>query len=191
MKKTSIHLALLMLGSAMAASASAADNFTIDSRHTFPAFEVSHFGFSIQRGRFNKTTGKVALDAAAKKGSVEIVVDTNSLDMGLDDWDKHLKSEDFFNTAKFPTMTFSASKVNFENDKPVSAEGQFTLLGVTKPLTVKIANYSCGFHPMMKKTICGAEISATIKRTEFGMGKYAPAIGDEVKIFAPVEAIKE
>lgn len=191
MKHYALHFVVLSLGAALAVSASAADNYIIDSRHTFPGFQVSHFGFSVQRGRFNKTTGKVMLDAAAQKGSVEIVVDTNSLDMGLEDWDRHLKSADFFNTEKFPTMTFKADKVNFENGKPVSAEGQFTLMGVSKPLKVEIANFSCGVHPMMKKTVCGAEISATIKRSEFGMDKFLPAIGDEVKITSAVEAIKD
>lgn len=180
-----------LLASLLAAPACAADNYTIDSRHTFPVFEVNHMGFSTQRGRFNKSSGKVILDTAAKKGSVELVIETASLDMGLDKWDEHMKSDDFFNVAQFPTMRFTSDKLVFEGDKVVAAEGSFTLLGVTKPMTLTVSNFRCAPHPMVKKPACGADITATLKRSEFGMSKYVPGVSDEVRISAPVEAIKD
>jgi polyisoprenoid-binding protein YceI len=111
--------------------------------------------------------------------------------MGLDDWDKHMKSEDFFNVAQHPTMTFKADKFVFNANKPVAAEGALTMLGVTKPVRLTIANFTCGIHPLNRKELCAADVSATIKRSEFGMSKYVPAVGDEIRIAIPVEAFKD
>lgn len=174
-----------------AGSCQAAETFTIDVRHTFPVFEVNHLGFSTQRGRFNKTEGKITLDRAAKTGSVEIRIDSGSIDMGLEDWDKHMRGEDFFNVAQHPFMSFTADRFMFDGDKPVAAEGSLTLLGVAKPVTLKIEGFNCGTHPINKKALCAADISATIRRSEWGMKKYLPAIGDEVTIKIPVEAFKD
>ena len=169
----------------------AADTYTIDATHTWPMFEVNHLGFSTQRGRFNKTSGKITLDRDAKKGTIEAVVDVNSLDMGFDKWDAHMKSEDFFNAEKFPTMVFKSDMLKFDGMKLTGAEGTLTLLGVTKPVKLSVTQFKCGDHPMNKKPMCGAEVVTTIKRSEFGMTKYVPAVGDEVKISFPVEAFKD
>lgn len=169
----------------------AVDNYTIDSRHTFPVFEVKHLGFSTQRGRFNQSSGKITLDIAAKKGSVDIRIETASLDMGLDKWDEHMKSEDFFNVEFHPTMRFVSDKLVFEGDKVVAAEGSFTLLDVTRPMRLTVSNFHCAPHPMNKKPTCGADITATLKRSEFGMTKYVPAVSDEVRISVPVEATRD
>ena len=169
----------------------AVDSYSIDPNHTFPVFEVNHLGYSVQHGRFNKTTGNITLDIAGKSGSVDLTIDTTSLDMGFALWDEHISADGFFNTAKFPTMTFKSAKLIFKDGKVVAAEGDFTLLGVTKPLTVSVNDFKCGEHPMMKgKMMCGANISGTIKRSEFGMTKYVPAISDDIKIHVPVEAYK-
>ena len=184
-------LLAILLASLFAAPAYSADNYTIDSRHTFPVFEANHMGFSTQRGRFNKSSGKVTLDPSAKKGSVELTIETASLDMGSDKWDEHMKSEDFFNVAQFPTMRFVSDKLVFDGDKVVAAEGSFTLLGATKPLTLTVNNFRCAPHPMVKKPACGADITATLKRSDFGMAKYIPGVSDEVKITSPIEAIKD
>lgn len=187
MNKTIIAIAL---ASSLSVSAYAADEYSIDPNHTFPVFEVNHLGYSVQHGRFNKTSGKITLDMAAKKGSVDLVIETASLDMGLPLWDEHMSTVDWFNTAKFPTMTFKSNKLIFTDGKVVAAEGDFTLLGVTKPLTVSVNGFKCGDHPMTKKPMCGANIGGTIKRTDFGMTKYVPAVSDEIKIHVPVEAYK-
>jgi len=182
---------LIALACATALPAFAADSYSLDPRHTRPMFELNHLGFSTQHGRFDKATGKVSLDVAAKQGSVDLAIDTASINMGGDDWNKHLKSEDFFNAEKFPAMTFKSDKLIFDGDRVVGAEGSFTLLGVTKPLKLAVANFRCAPHPMNKKPTCGGDISVTIKRSDFGMTKYVPAVSDEVKIFVPVEAFKD
>lgn len=191
MNKKLTNAIVFTLTGLVAAPAFAADSYTVDSRHTYPMFEVNHMGFSTQRGRFNQSSGKITLDTAAKKGSVELTIETASLDMGLDKWDEHLKSEDFFNVAQFPTMRFTSDKLVFDGDKVVAAEGRFTLLGITQPLTLTVSNFRCAPNPMNKKQTCGADITTTFKRSEFGMSKYVPGVSDEVKISTPVEAIKD
>jgi polyisoprenoid-binding protein YceI len=180
-----------LLGVALCAPAFSADSYTVDPRHTWPQYEIMHLGFSTQRGRFNETSGKILLDRAAKTGSVDVAISTASIDTGLDKWDEHMKSEDFFNAAKFPTITFKSDKVVFSGDKPASIPGQFTLLGVTKPVTLSVSHFNCGPHPINKKEVCGADASTTIKRSEFGMTKYLPGIADEVKLVINIEAMKD
>lgn len=175
----------------LAAPALAADTYTIDPTHTWPVFEINHLGFTTQRGRFNKSSGKITLDIAAKKGSVELTIEAASIDMGLDKWDEHMKSEDFFDVAKFPTIRFSSDNLLFEGDRVIAAEGNFTLHGVTKPLIIGVSNFRCGLNPINEKFTCGADISTILMRSEFGMNKFVPAVSDEVKIHVPLEAIKD
>ena len=180
-------VASLMIGSA----AFAADDYSIDETHTFPSFEINHLGFSTQRGRFNKTSGKLTLDLAAKKGSIDVTIDVVSLDTGLKKLEDHLLGEDFFDAKQFPTITFKGDQFTFEDKKLVSVAGDFTFHGVTKPVVLKVENFKCAPHPMFKVETCGADASTSIKRTEFGMGKYAPHLGDDVKINIQVEAVKK
>ena len=191
MKKLFASFALAAAAAAPSLNAVAADTYAIDSFHTFPSFEVNHLGFSTQRGRFDKTSGTVVLDTAAKKGSIDLTIDVTSLNMGFPVWNEHMAAEGFFNTAKFPTITFKSNKLIFDGDKVVGAEGDFTLLGVTKPVKLAVSNFKCGDHPFTKKALCGADISTTIKRSDFGMTKALPAVGDEIKIFSAVEAYKQ
>jgi polyisoprenoid-binding protein YceI len=185
-----LTLAVFMaLGANMPAMA--ADSYTLDPNHTFPRFEISHFGFSTHHGQFNKTAGKIVLDRAAKTGSIEITVQTASIGTGDPKLEEHLRSPDFFNVEKFPTMVFKSKSVKFNGDVPASAEGELTLLGVTRPLTLAITRVKCAPHPMLKKEDCGAEVTGTLKRSDFGMKTYLPALGDEVTLHIQIESIKD
>lgn len=184
------HFAACVVTGLLAASAFAADTYTFDPDYTAPSFEVEHLGFTTQRGRFNKSEGKVVLDFAAKKGLVEFTVFTNSLDMGSQAWTIHVSSPGLFNVEQYPTMTFKSDKLIFDGNKVVSAEGNFTLLGVTKPIKVTVNRFACGINPLNKKTMCAGDITTTIKRSDFGMTKYIPTVSDEIKISVPVEAYK-
>jgi polyisoprenoid-binding protein YceI len=175
----------------MAAAAAEPSSYTIDSRHTLATFEINHLGFSTQRGRFNNASGKIMLVPAQNSGSIEVSIDSASIDMGLDAWDKIMRGEDFFNVEKFPAMTFKSTKIVFDGDKVVGAEGDFTLLGVTRPVTLTVRGFACGTHPINKKALCGADVTTTIRRSEFGMTKYLPGISDDVVIEIPVEAFKD
>lgn len=188
MHKTLIALAL---AGTLSTSALAADSYTIDARHTFPSFELSHLGFSMQRGRFNSTTGKIVLDTTAKSGSIDVTIDAASIDTGLAELEKHIRSEEFLDVEKYPTITFSSKKLKFDGDKLVGADGDFTLHGVTRPVSLKLDHFHCAPHPMTKKFNCGANATTAIKRSEFGVSKYVPGIGDEVRIAIQVEALKD
>jgi polyisoprenoid-binding protein YceI len=191
-RQTTRHLtfaALTALGCGGAALA--ADTYTLDSSHSFPRFEINHFGFSTHHGQFNKTSGKLVLDRAAKTGSVEITVQTASIGTGDPKLEEHLRSPDFFNVEKFPAMVYKAKTIKFNGNVPASAEGELTLLGVTKPLTLTISRVVCAQHPYYKKEDCGAEVSGTLKRSDFGMMKYLPAVGDEVTLHIQVESLKD
>ena len=126
---------------------------------------------------------------AAKTGSADITIDTASIDMGFDEWNKHM-DEKFFNSAKFPTMTFKSSMFKFKKDHLVEVDGNLTLLGVTKPVVLKVDLFKCALHPMLKKDACGANATTTIKRSDFGMSAYVPMVGDEIKIAFGIEAVK-
>jgi polyisoprenoid-binding protein YceI len=179
-----VALATLAAGSALAAPVT----YTVDSSHTFPRFSYSHFGFSTQLSSFGKTTGAVVFDAQAKTGSVDIVIDTTTVNTGFADFNGHIQGEDFLDTAKFPKATFKSTKVVFEGDKPASIEGQLTIKGVTKPVTLTVTSFQSMPHPMMKVPALGANAFVTIKRSEFNAGKYAPYVGDEVRIDIAIEA---
>lgn len=182
---------ILALAGTLSISAFAADSYTIDPRHTFPSFEVSHLGFSIQRGRFNTSAGKITLDTAAQSGSIAVSIDAASIDTGLAELEKHIQSEEFFDVAKYPTITFTSKNLKFDGDKLIGADGDFTLHGVTRPVSLQIDHFRCAPHPMNKKPTCGANATATIKRSEFGIAKYVPAVGDEVKITIQAEATRD
>ena len=174
------------------------ENYTIDPTHSYAYFEVEHLGVSNQRGRFDRTTGKFTLDRVAKSGSVELNIETASVSTGdnlkgsrprtLDD---HLKTADFFNVAEFPRMSFKSTGVKFAGDNPAEVAGTLTLLGITKPVTLKVERWVCKDNPMNKKPMCGGNASATLKRTDWGMKYGVPAIGDDVRLSFSVEGYKD
>jgi polyisoprenoid-binding protein YceI len=167
------------------------ETYTIDPRHTIPTYEVSHLGYSMQRGRFDRTRGKITIDTAAKKGSADVTVDAASVSSGVDKLDEHLKGEDFFNVARHPQITFKSSDFAFEGDTLRSATGELTMNGITKPVTLTANIFRCAMNPVLKKKQCGADLVTTIKRSDFGMKYALPALGDDVTLRIPVESMKD
>ena len=186
------QITLAAVTAAISLSAVAApESYVLEGTHSYPRFSYSHFGYSTQLSRFNKTTGKVVFDKAAKTGSVDIVIDTKSVDTGYATFNEHIQGEDFLDTTKYPTATFKSTRVVFDGDKPASVEGNLTIKGVTKPVTLIVTSFLAMPHPMMKKDAIGANAYTLIKRSEFNAGKYAPNVGDDVRIDIAIEAIKE
>jgi polyisoprenoid-binding protein YceI len=185
-------IALLLLTATLSATALAApETYVIDGSHSFPRFEYSHFGYSNQVSRFDKTTGQIVLDRAAKTGSIDVVIDTTSVNTGFPLFNEHLQAEDFFDTRKYPTITYKSNKLNFAGDKLASVDGTLTIKGIAKPVRLEITSFHCMPHPMLKKDACGANAITKIKRSEFNNGKYAPYVGDEVTLTIAVEAVKQ
>lgn len=182
----------VVLSLVLAAPASAADRYAMDATHSIPSFEFTHLGVTTQTGRFDKARGTVVLDLGAQSGSVAYEVETASLDMGFGTETADSPGYLLFRATVFPKITFRSSKLIFNRSNAVvAAEGQLTLLGVTKPLTVAVDRFKCSANPMNKKKMCACEVTATIKRSEFGMVGYIPYISDEIKVSVPVEAYKE
>lgn len=186
------QLALLAFAAATALPAFAApETYVLDANHSFPRFSYSHLGYSVQLSRFDKTTGTVVFDKAAKTGAVDVVIDTKSVSTGSPLFNEHIQGEDFLDTANYPTATFKSTKVVFDGDKPVAVNGNLTLKGVTRPVTLTVTSFQAMPHPMMKKDAIGANAFTVVKRSEFNAGKYAPYVGDDVRIDIAFEAIKQ
>ena len=186
------RIAIIAVAAGLAIPAFAApETYVIDNSHTMPRFEYSHFGYSTQTSRFDKTTGKITIDRAAKTGSVDVTIDVKSVNTGNDTFNGHLIGEDFFDAAKFPNITFKSTAFKFDGDKPVAIDGNLTIKGVTKPVTLAVSSFICMPHPIAKKDACGANATTKIKRSDFNNGKYAPYVSDEVTLIIPVESMKE
>lgn len=182
-----------VLGLTVCAGALAAPvKYDIDSSHTYPSFEADHMGgLSVWRGKFNSTSGTITLDKEAQTGTVEITIDTSSIDFGHDKLNEHAKSSDMFDVAKYPTATYTGKLVNFKNGAPTEVDGTLELHGVKKPVKLTINKFTCKPHPMLKKEVCGADASAVINREDFGIS-YGKQFGFDmtVKLAIQVEALK-
>lgn len=180
--------ALLLCGAAAAEPVT----YEIDPGHTYPSFEADHMGgLSVLRGKFNSNSGKIVIDRAAKTGTVEVIIDTSSIDFGHDGLNEHAKNADMFDVAKYPTATYKGTFSKWNGDVPTEVQGELTLKGVTKPVTLKINQFLCKEHPMRKVEVCGADASASIRRDEFGID-YGKAFGFkmDVKLAIEVEALR-
>jgi polyisoprenoid-binding protein YceI len=192
MKITSFFGTLVVIFSVVHGTAFAAPEiYTVDSGHTFARFSYSHFGFSTQLSRFNKTTGTVVLDPVAKTGVVDVSIDMKTVDTGLAVFNSHIQGEDFLDTEKYPVATFKSTKVVFDGDKPKSIEGDLTIKDVTKPVTLNVSSYINKAHPISKRDAIGADATVVIKRSDFHAGKFAPNVGDDVTISIALEAQKQ
>lgn len=191
MRKSLLTLAAmssLLAGVAQAETAS----YAIDPTHTFATFEISHFGASVNRGRFDKKEGAVQFDRAGKSGKVDITIDATSINTGTAAFDKHLQSADLFDTAKHPTIKFVSDKFSFNGDKVSEVSGKLTLLGKTQSVTLKAKQFNCYQSPMLKREVCGGDFETTIDRTAFGMN-YGIDWGfpKDVRLVVQVEAVKQ
>ena len=191
MTKFSLLAVAVALGVAASAHAESA-TYAIDPSHTFATFEIGHFGTSTNRGRFNKTSGTVTLDKAAKTGALDVTVDTTSLDTGTAAFTKHISSEEILNVAANPTAKLVSTKFVFSGDKVVEIDGNLTLNGKTNPVVLKAQNFNCYQNPMVKREVCGGDFDATIVRSQYGVS-YGLNYGfpDNVHLVIQVEAVKQ
>ena len=173
---------------AAATGAFAADTYQLDPTHTYPSFEADHMGgVSTWRGKFTKSSGTVTLDRAAKTGTVDVTIDTSSIQMGNTKLDEHLRSPDFFDVAKYPTATYKGTAIQFDGDTPVAVDGQLTSKGVTKPVNLKIESFKCIQHPVLKREVCGVEATGEFNRSDFGMD-FGTKYGFSMKTVLHIQA---
>jgi polyisoprenoid-binding protein YceI len=191
MKKLSLLVAALGFIASAAHAESA--TYALDPSHSFATWEIAHFATSTNRGRFNKTTGTVTIDKAAKTGSLDVTVDTTSLDTGTAAFTKHVSSDEILNVAAFPTAHLVASKFVFGADgKVTEIDGNLTLLGKANPVVLKATNFNCYMSPMVKREVCGGDFDMTIVRSQYGVS-YGLNYGfpDSMKVVIQVEGVKQ
>ena len=189
-----LAVALACLLALPATAALADESYTIDPVHSQPRYEIQHMGgLSTQAGYFTKLSGKVTLDRAAKKGTIDVTIDTTSIRThDASRLDAIIKGDQYFNVEKYPTMTFKSANLQFDGDKLIAADGELTMIGATKPVTLKVINFTCGENPFSKKPMCAGEATATIKRSEWGMKAGIPkSSSDDVRIIIPIEAYRD
>lgn len=185
-----IVLSAAVLGLAAGGALAAPVTYQLDPSHTYPSFAADHFGgMSVWRGKFDSSSGTVVLDKDAGTGTLEVTVNTDSIDFGQAKLNEHAKSAEMFDVQKYPTAVYKGTLANFKNGAPTEVHGELTLHGVTKPLNLTINSFLCKMTPMSKKERCGADASATFNRADFGID-YGEKYGFnmQVKLAIQVEA---
>ncbi len=169
--------------------------YAIDPTPTSVTFEVAHFGTSTSRGRFERISGSVQLDRAARRGSVEIVVATASVSTGVAALDARLRGPDFLEVESHPTATFVAERLVFDDAgaNPAVAEvpGRLTLLGRTLPLTLRASAFNCYLNLLLLREVCGGDFEATLQRSRWGMDRAQNVAPDTIRLLVQVEAIRQ
>lgn len=159
----------MLLGAALSHAIAAPATYKIDPSHTFPSFEAEHIGISVWRRKFNASSGTVTLDRVAKTGSIEVDIDTASVDFGHDALNTLAVGKDLFDAAKYRPAHYKGTLAGFTNGAPTQAVGTLTLHGVTRPVNLQLILFKCILHPLLKRELCGADAVTTIQRDEFGI----------------------
>lgn len=166
--------------------------YKLDPTHTAAIFEIDHFGASTNRARFDKESGAIHFDKAAKVGKVDITIDTTSVNSGVGGFDKHLASADILNVEKFPTARFVSEQFVYDGEQLKEVKGALTLLGQTHPVTLKANKFNCYQNPMFKREVCGGDFEATIDRTVWGVNFGVDwGAAKNVRLVLTVEAVKQ
>ena len=168
--KTRLIATALALGLAAPLAALAAETYTLMPSHTYPSFETDHWdGLSVWRGKFTKTSGNVVLDRKNRTGTLEVTIDTTSVDVGHAGMNAVLKSARILDAEKFPTIVYRGSAMRFDGDRPAEVIGELTLNGITKPLNLRIDTFKCMQSHIYKREVCGVNALASFNRADFGV----------------------
>lgn len=186
MKKTVLALALLgFAGTAFAAPVT----YDIDPNHTMVLAQWTHFGFSNPSANFGVSEGTIVYDdKAPSKSSVQVTMPLANMNSFVAKFDEHLRNSDFFDAAKFPVATFKSTSVKAKGKNKLEVTGNLTIKNITKPVKLDVTLNKRGENPMLKKQGIGFDATTTIKRSDFGVGAYAPAVSDNVKLRITTEA---
>jgi polyisoprenoid-binding protein YceI len=186
LKKALFFLALVFL--LPSASHADADKYVFDKDHTHIIFLINHLGYSNMIGWLTDYDGYFTFDEKEpEKSSVDVTLKPGSIDTAVPKLNTELQGEKFFNVAKFPTMQFKSTKVTTTGKNTGDVTGDFTMLGVTKPVTLHVTYNKSGIHPYSNNYISGFTADAKLKRSDFGMTAFQGAVGDEVTIHIEVE----
>lgn len=187
-----MHTLLIAAAMATILPALAQERYTLDPSHTIVSFAIRHHGVSLQRGLITRSQGRAELDPAGGGGRIEVTLEAASVNTGIDPLDRILRGPQFFNTAVYPRIRFVSERIRYVDGKPVEATGELTLLGVSRPVTLEIRDFTCTTHFLRRIPLCGADVYTRIRRSDFGMSFGLPnLIGDEVSLAIQVEGFRE
>lgn len=180
----------LVLASASVVAFAAPVTYKMDPSHTDVIASWSHFGFSNPIAHFGDVDGSITYDADnVGQSSVNVTIPLNGMESHVAAFNEHLRSEDFFDAEQFPVITFASTKVEAAGSDKLRVAGDLTVHGVTRPVVLDVTINKIGEQPMAKRPAAGFDASTTIKRSDFGMAKYAPNVSDQVQIRITTEAV--
>jgi polyisoprenoid-binding protein YceI len=183
--------ALLAIAALLAGGGAAAQprTYTLDPDHSWVHFEVMHFGTSTSRGRFGPIAGEVLLDPGAGSGALRLRIATGSVDTGLPFFDSRLKRDDLLASDEHPHAEFAATDWRFDGGRVAAVTGDFTLRGVTRPLTLRALQFACR-QDGTRGEVCGGDFGATFYRTTYGIWYGWPFIANTVRLLVQVEGVR-
>ena len=186
-----IRRTILAAAFALATAPAFAATYTLDPGHTQVVFSWNHFGYSNPSGQFGKIEGTLEFDQANPAGSsVQVTIPLASVNSNVPKLDEHLRSDEYFDAARYPVATFKSTRVERGAAKDhLKVTGDLTLHGVTKPVVLDVTINKVGEHSARKAPAAGFDATATIKRSEFGITRYVPMVSDDIKLHITSEAI--
>jgi polyisoprenoid-binding protein YceI len=184
------HAAWLLIAAAACAQAEPLP-YRIDPAATRVHFEVQHFGTSTSRGRFDRLDGSIVFDRAARSGEVSIEVETASVSTGIAPFDSALRRDDMLAAQAHPKAYFVARRFAFDGERLAGVTGEFTLRGISRPLTLRALRFGCRPHPTLRRELCGGDFEADLRRSDFGMTYGLPFVADRVRLLIQVEAVRD
>lgn len=173
------------------ASYGAPEVYLVNSDRTRPLLYLGYFGYWAPVGRFNRSSGRVVFDSAGRSASVEVILDTESIDTGYPGVDQLLRGGEFLNTATYPKAVFRSSRVHFVGDRPVKIDGTLTVKGVTQPITLVVNSFRRLPPPIRHKETLAVGAASTVRRADFGMGGVMPNFGNEIRVEIDIEVVRE
>lgn len=183
-------LATTVIASSFVVPTYAADTYTLDPMHSYALFHINHFGFSNPSGKW-LANGTLILDETKPQDSkIDVTINVADVITGIPKLDEHLRKAEFFDVDKFPKATFVSDKITMTGKDSAKVHGMLTIRGVSKPITLMVKMNKLGVNPITQKKTVGFTASTTLKRSDYEVSAYLPALGDEVKINIEAEAVK-
>ncbi|MGI9324288.1 MAG: YceI family protein [Pseudomonadales bacterium] len=185
-------LCLFSVAAAQAELAVPSGRYTVDATHAYITFSYSHLGFSTPHLGFNEFDVTLDLNALAPaESALTVVINAASIDSRVDEFDEHLRGKEYFHVAQYPKVRFTATQIEMTGENRANITGDLTIKSTTKPLTLETRIVRAAEHPMLKKPVVGISAFADLKRSEWGLGKYVPAVGDTVSLYITAELVHQ
>jgi polyisoprenoid-binding protein YceI len=179
-------LTTMLAGSVLAPARAEPATFVLDPEHTQVHFELLHFGTSTVRGRFGGVQGAATVDPARGQGELSVRLATSSISTGVPFFDARIRAVDLLDSQNWPTAYFVATRFTFDGETPKEIRGEFTLRGISQPLSLRALRYACRDDAASGQRLCGGDFEGEILRSDFGINFGLPFIGDRLRLVVQV-----